>query len=37
MSGGDGELRGPVRLVASEFIGAIVLPPMLARFARRIR
>lgn len=31
-SGGDGELRGTVRLTASEFIGGVVLPPMLARF-----
>jgi DNA-binding transcriptional LysR family regulator len=31
-SGGDGALRGSVRLAASEFIGAVVLPPMLARF-----
>ena len=31
-SGGDGELRGAVRLAASEFIGGVVLPPMLARF-----
>lgn len=31
-SGGDGELRGTVRLAASEFIGGVVLPPMLARF-----
>ena len=31
-SGGDGELRGTVRLAASEFIGGVVLPAMLARF-----
>ncbi len=28
----EGELRGTVRLAASEFIGGAVLPPMLARF-----
>jgi DNA-binding transcriptional LysR family regulator len=31
-SGAEGELRGTVRLAASEFMGAAVLPPMLARF-----
>jgi DNA-binding transcriptional LysR family regulator len=31
-SGGEGELRGMVKLAASEFIGAVVLPRMLARF-----
>jgi len=31
-SGGEGELRGTIRLAASEFIGGVVLPPMLARF-----
>ena len=31
-SGGAGELRGTVRLAASEFIGGAVLPPMLACF-----
>lgn len=33
-SGGGGELRGTVRLAASEAIGCEVLPPMLARFRR---
>jgi DNA-binding transcriptional LysR family regulator len=31
-SGDESELRGTVRLTASEFIGGAVLPPMLARF-----
>jgi DNA-binding transcriptional LysR family regulator len=31
-SGAEGELRGTVRLAASEFMGTAVLPPMLARF-----
>lgn len=31
-SGTEGEMRGTVRLAASEFIGGAVLPPMLARF-----
>lgn len=31
-SGEAGEARGTVRLTASEFMGAAVLPPMLARF-----
>jgi len=31
-SGAEGALRGTVRLAASEFMGAAVLPPMLARF-----
>lgn len=33
VSGPADELRGTVRLAASEFIGGAVLPPMLARFA----
>jgi len=31
-SGGKGELRGTIRLAASEFMGGVVLPPMLAHF-----
>ena len=31
-SGEAGEARGTVRLTASEFMGAAVLPPMLTRF-----
>ena len=31
-SGRDGELRGTVRLAASEIVGGVVLPPILARF-----
>ncbi len=31
-SGRDGELRGTIRLAASEIVGGVVLPPILARF-----